>query len=89
MKILDLVLKHRWYNMIYSGVKKEEYREIKPYWIERLENNKYDIVRFRKGYTNISMEFSIRYINKTFGIPEWGAPEDKMVYAIGLGKRIR
>ena len=36
MKTLDLVLKHHWYDMIASGEKKEEYREIKPYWIKRL-----------------------------------------------------
>ena len=36
MKILDLPLKKEWYNMIESGVKPEEYREIKPYWIKRL-----------------------------------------------------
>lgn len=32
MKILDLPLKAKWYDMIESGVKPEEYREIKPYW---------------------------------------------------------
>ena len=36
MKILDLPLKKKWYNMIESGVKREEYREIKPYWKKRL-----------------------------------------------------
>ena len=36
MKILDLPLKKEWYNMIESGIKKEEYREIKPYWCNRL-----------------------------------------------------
>lgn len=36
MKILDLVLKGKWYDMIASGEKKEEYREIKPYWEKRL-----------------------------------------------------
>jgi len=35
MKTLDLVLKRRWYDLIQSGVKTEEYREIKPYWIRR------------------------------------------------------
>ena len=35
MKTLDLVLKRKWYEMIDSGVKTEEYREIKPYWIKR------------------------------------------------------
>ena len=36
MIVLDLPLKKEWYNMIESGVKTEEYREIKPYWIKRL-----------------------------------------------------
>lgn len=36
MKILHLALKKKWFDMIASGEKKEEYREIKPYWITRL-----------------------------------------------------
>ena len=36
MKILHLTLKKKWFDMILSGEKKEEYREIKPYWINRL-----------------------------------------------------
>jgi hypothetical protein len=36
MKILDLPLKKQWYQMIESGIKTEEYREIKPYWTNRL-----------------------------------------------------
>lgn len=36
MKILHLPLKAQWYEMIESGVKTEEYREIKPYWLKRL-----------------------------------------------------
>lgn len=35
---LHLNLKKEWYQMIESGEKKEEYREIKPYWIKRLTN---------------------------------------------------
>lgn len=35
-KILHLPLKKEWYEMIESGVKTEEYREIKPYWVQRL-----------------------------------------------------
>lgn len=35
-KILDLPLKKEWYTMIDSGVKTEEYRELKPYWCNRL-----------------------------------------------------
>lgn len=36
MKVLDLVLKAKWYDMIDVGNKREEYREIKPYWFIRL-----------------------------------------------------
>lgn len=36
MKILDLPLKAKWYEMIERGEKREEYREIKPYWVKRL-----------------------------------------------------
>lgn len=36
MKILDLPLKKEWYNMIESGIKTEEYRELKPFWANRL-----------------------------------------------------
>lgn len=36
MKILDLPLKAKWYDMIESGEKREEYRLVKPYWCKRL-----------------------------------------------------
>ncbi len=39
MKILFLTLKGHWYDMIASGEKLEEYREIKPFWIKRLCND--------------------------------------------------
>lgn len=35
-RTLHLTLKKKWFDMIASGEKKEEYREIKPYWIKRL-----------------------------------------------------
>lgn len=35
-KVLYLPLKKEWYEMIESGVKTEEYREIVPYWCVRL-----------------------------------------------------
>lgn len=36
MKILNLTLMKKWYDMELSGEKPEEYREIKPYWMKRL-----------------------------------------------------
>lgn len=40
-KVLDLVLKRRWWNLIASGDKSEEYRLVKRYWILRLINKEY------------------------------------------------
>lgn len=37
--ILYLTLNRKWYDMILSGEKTEEYREIKPYWVNRLLTN--------------------------------------------------
>ena len=36
MKILYLVVGKEWYDMLCSGEKPYEYRELKPYWIDRL-----------------------------------------------------
>ena len=35
-RILHLNLKRKWFDMIASGEKKEEYRDIKHYWVSRL-----------------------------------------------------
>ena len=40
MNILRLTLKKHWFDLIKSGVKMEEYREIKDYWIRRLIINR-------------------------------------------------
>lgn len=36
IRFLHLPLKARWFRMIQSGEKREEYREITPYWVKRL-----------------------------------------------------
>jgi hypothetical protein len=41
-KILYLSLKKEWFDLIKAGVKREEYREMKPYWEKRLVD--YDVV---------------------------------------------
>lgn len=37
-KVLTLAVSKEWFDMIVSGEKNEEYREIKPYWASRLVN---------------------------------------------------
>lgn len=86
-KILHLTLKKKWFDMIASGEKKEEYREIKPYWNKRL-NKKYDLIKFRNGYSKNSptMLIELKEIVQSLGIIEWGAPEAQPVYILRLGK---
>lgn len=43
MKILHLVVKNKWYDLIEKGIKKEEYRSIKPYWNNRFRCQAYGI----------------------------------------------
>ena len=64
-KTLYLTLKKQWFDMINDGIKTEEYREIKPYWVKRLEGRKYDIVEFRNGYQKDAqkMRFKIEEIS--------------------------
>ena len=49
---LKLILKKRWFDLIASGEKKEEYREIKPYWGKRLTDlpNGHYLFSHRYGY---------------------------------------
>ena len=72
MKSLHLTLCKKWFDMIKSGIKKEEYREIKPYWETRLRK-KYDAVKFVNGYCKNSPSFLIELegICEGVGRPEW------------------
>lgn len=85
-RILYLPLKKKWYEMIESGYKTEEYREIKPYWIKRI--GLCDAVKFSYGYTQRTMTFECKGIRIGKGNPVWGAPEED-VFIIKLGKRLK
>jgi hypothetical protein len=89
MDTLHLTLKKQWFDMISSGIKKEEYREIKPHWIKRLQctKRKYSKILFRNGYgTNVpSVLIEYKELRSGLGIVEWGAPEGKEVFILMLG----
>lgn len=85
--------------MIASGKKKEEYREIKPYWITRFVENPLDDsdvivfknfsnVVFHLGYTLQTMEFEIESISIDTGKSEWGAKENTDYFIIKLGVKV-
>lgn len=95
-RTLHLTIKKKWFDMIKSGVKIEEYREIKPYWTKRLfrtlpenglcnrEFRAFDVIEFRNGYRKdspkIKADFFRTYIGR--GLPEWGAPMHRDVYIL-------
>ena len=88
--------------MIESGVKKEEYREIKRYWFKRLFDEKaelinkmfvpyknYDVVRFHRGQgSKQTMLWEFKGITVDLGNRDWGAPGDRSVFVIKLGRRL-
>ena len=92
MKILHLTLKKKWFDMINSGVKKEEYREIKPYWKKRLfdENGNfknYDYIIFKNGYSKNAHSIKVNFMGVTIGnaLPEWSDNWQGEVFIIKLG----
>lgn len=91
-KVLHLTLKKKWFDMIASGAKREEYREMKPYWNKRLLCNKtqYDRILFRNGYNKDSPSFMIEFksLQSGLGIIEWGAPAGQPVFILKLGNII-
>lgn len=97
MKTLHLNLKKKWFDMILSGEKTEEYREIKPYWEKRLfhklypkimQFRDYDYVVFSNGYSKTArkMKFKVSEITAGFGKEEWGAEPEKSYFIIKLGE---
>ena len=90
MSTLHLTLKKKWFDMILSGKKTEEYREIKPYYNLRLIGKEYDTVVFRNGYASNAPQFTIelKSITQSTGKPEWGAEPNKKYFVLYLGKII-
>jgi hypothetical protein len=78
--------------MIASGEKKEEYREIKPYWAKRFLShdtllNPYFYVLFRNGYSKNAPEILVECKRIDVGLakPEWSDNWKGQVFIIKLG----
>ncbi len=72
-KILDLPLKAKWYEMQESGEKTEEYREITPYWYQRLYQRKKEfgyVGRLTRADAEYCCEPDLRYILKGEGFAD-------------------
>ena len=65
MKTLHLTLKRQYFEAILAGTKREEYREIKPYWRKRLEGKTFDEILFRNGYSKNARCMRVKWLGMT------------------------
>jgi hypothetical protein len=91
LRVLRLTLEKKWFDMIASGEKLEEYREPKAWIFSRLAGKEYDVVEFANGYgPNVpTMEVEYRGWELRFGgRGEWGAVSNQRYAVIHLGRVI-
>lgn len=99
---LILPIKKKWFHMILSGEKKEEYREIKPYYQSRFRKifyilpqslipagNEHRQIMFRNGYSRKSPSFIADCtLDIKQGKEEWGAESGVEYYVLTIHKII-
>ena len=85
-KTLILCLKYKWFSLIASGEKTEEYREINPYYAIKLRKQ-YNEIMFVMGRDwETYVKFKNPKIRIDQGRPEWGAKAGKRYYVITWDK---
>lgn len=97
--MLTLPIKKKWFDMIKSGEKKEEYREIKQYWFTRFNrsilhcvSDENLLIRYAKGFVIFKNGYQKNApklmceveITTDFGKPEWGAELNKTYYVLKI-----
>lgn len=97
MKILHLTLKSRWFDLIATGQKQVEFRELKPYWITRLYEKggvtprKFDEIHFKNGpgptvpFMRVKFK-GLHVARKKDCKPRYGEDLPEHVIVIQLGK---
>ena len=98
MKTLHLNLKRKWFDMILSGEKKEEYRVISSYWLNRIgkplepidkyQFKEFDSITFSNGYAKDRNQFKAELLDIKIGTgkQEWGAEKHKQYFVLVLGE---
>lgn len=90
--MLILPIKKKWFDMIASGEKKEEYREFKKYYHTRFKKifglnykDKTAEIIFRNGYSKMSPKIKCRCkLRVGQGKEEWGAEKGKEYYILEI-----
>lgn len=102
MKTLHLNLKKKWFDMILSGEKIEEYRTFGDYWSNRLMTvpmeflpegalfkfKDFDTITFSNGYAKNRPQFEIKLngFDVRGGRIEWGANPKTTYFVLKLGE---
>jgi hypothetical protein len=88
-RVLRLTIKRKWFDMIASGQKTEEYRR-HSVWIDSRVNlsRSYDVVEFKNGYGQNVPKCVVEYNGYDWGQgnPAWGAEPGEDYKIILLGK---
>lgn len=92
-EMLTLPIKKKWWDMIASGEKQEEYRDITPYWSKRFQQapriladgkQQFHAV-LRAGYRKDSPRLAIRcWVDKGEGKTAWGAERGKQYFRLHI-----
>lgn len=88
--MLVLPIKKKWFDMIRSGEKKEEYREIKPYYDKRIGHltegtGSITTIVLRNGYNHKSPTMKCKCVVTIGpGIEGWGAEPNINYYVIKI-----
>ena len=91
--MLTIPIKRKWFDMIASGEKKEEYRAVTDYYDKRFtnaprffESGKYQFyVIFRAGYSKNSPTLATTcWLDVGEGKPEWGAEPGKDYFILHI-----
>lgn len=89
-RVLRLTLKKRWFDMIASGEKREEYRAPSQWIKSRLVGKAYDLVEFSNGYSKSDPKMTVEYQgwHMGYGRAEWGGATKpgEMLVVIRLGR---
>ena len=99
VKVLHLPIKKKWFDMILSGEKKEEYRNINEYYVKKFIKETpsgsnqiiwkdFDVLELRNGYgLHVpTLQVRIEGIDVDFGDSNWGAEELTEYFVIYLGE---
>jgi hypothetical protein len=102
-RTLKVTLKREFFDAIYAGEKKEEYRAFSKFWISRLlvlnekdnlyDPREYDTILFRNGYNPDSPTMEVEYkgllVESYSDVPEDAPEEERLGFVIQLGKVLK